>query len=900
MTRAPLLPPALAFLAAVAADAHGLAAPACALAVPACALRSTRVVAAFALAGLLCAAWRGHPAQILAESRTVRVAGTVVGDVRAENGYTAPLALDSGLDRLGGGFGAGLVVRAVLREAVVPGERVVVRGRLVPLDEARNPGEPSPRAIGLAEGLAGELIGQRVIARAPPDPRDVRAWAARLRAVLSGRLRTVVREPEATLVAGALWGERGTLPRGLRDDFQATGTVHVLVTAGLHLGVVAAVVLALLRLCRVPRIAASLAALPPVVAYAWLSGGHLPSQRAAVMVCVALLARACGARLLSWNALALAALVVAALWPAAVGSVSFALSFSCVAAIGLFARPLGRTLERAALPERVREALALTAATQLGVWPLSAATFGLLAPYALAANAVVVPATALAMLFGGAALALAGVPLLGSVAAALASWDVDAIVRVVSGVAALPGARVSVAPPPALAVVGYDAAALAAAWLIARRPDRPRLAAVVLALASAAVLLTALRPPNGKLTITMLDVGQGDGIVVRTPRGHTILIDSGGRLEHGPNVGGASPAEAVGERVVLGYLRREGVRELALLVNTHPHGDHVGGCAPVVRALRVEAIADSGQSYGGRAFLDCLRAARERGVPVRVVRAGMRWTSDDGVRLDVLAPSDPPIADGRDDVNENSVVLRLGYARGGRTFRALFTGDAGEASEMRLLASGADVRADVLKVGHHGSRFASGSAFLARVRPALALISVGRHNSFGHPAPATLERLRAAGARAYRTDACGAVVVSVSSDVRSRTTIGCEPSAAGSPVVPTRSLRSRTSACSAGTRRHAATEHRRPDRQLDVPQSPERSRPVDRVRRPRVRARNDRDRAGADGCVRGPHLRPGLGTAPERCDRLRQPLERALPGPRRRGRRGVDLRLQRLRRAAVA
>ena len=687
MSRAPLLLPALAFLAAVVADAHGLALPAGSLVVLAGAVRRTRAIAAFALAGLFCAAWLGHPPLILAETHTVRVAGTVVGDVQTENGYAAPLALDGGL-----------VVRARLREAVAPGDQVVVRGRLVPFDEARNPGEASPRAIGLAEGLAGELVGQRVIARAPPDPRDARAWAARARATLSRRLRAVVREPEATVLAGALWGERGMLPRALRDDFQATGTVHVLVTAGFHLGVVAAVVLALLRAVRVPRIAASLAAMPPVVAYAWLSGGHLPSQRAAVMVCVALLARACGARLLSWNALALAALAVAALWPAAVGSVSFALSFSCVAAIGLFARPLARALERVrlpgriALPERVREALALTGATQLGVWPLSAATFGLLAPYTIVANAVVVPATALAMLTGGPALALAGVPLLGTVTAALTTWDVDAMLRVVDAVAALPGARVFVAPPPMLAIVGYDGAAILAAWLIAYQP---RWAAAVLLLASVAVLLTTLRLPDGKLTIVMLDVGQGDGIVVRTPRGHTILIDSGGRLERGPNVGGASPAEVVGERVVLGYLRREGVREVALLVNTHPHGDHVGGCAPVVRALRVDAIADSGQRYAGRAFVDCLRAAHDRGVPVRVVRTGTRWATDDGVTLDVLSPSDPPIADGRDDVNENSIVLRLSYAHDGRVFRALFTGDAGEASEARLIASGVDLHAEV-------------------------------------------------------------------------------------------------------------------------------------------------------------------------------------------------------------
>jgi competence protein ComEC len=183
-----------------------------------------------------------------------------------------------------------------------------------------------------------------------------------------------------------------------------------------------------------------------------------------------------------------------------------------------------------------------------------------------------------------------------------------------------------------------------------------------------------------------------------------------------------------------------------------------------VRALQVDAIADSGQQYGGRAYVDCLAAARERGVPVRVVRAGMRWQTDDGVVLDVLAPSEPFLVDTGDDVNENSIVLRLSYRLpDGQTYRALFTGDAGEGSEARLLARGADLRADLLKVGHHGSRWATTNAFLAAVQPRLALISVGRHNSFGHPSPETLSRLSAAGVTVYRTDRCDAIRVTVDS-----------------------------------------------------------------------------------------------------------------------------------------
>ncbi|HEY6233888.1 MAG TPA: ComEC/Rec2 family competence protein, partial [Candidatus Elarobacter sp.] len=388
------------------------------------------------------------------------------------------------------------------------------------------------------------------------------------------------------------------------------------------------------------------------------------------------------------------------------------------------------------------------------VWPLSAATFGVVAPYAVLANVVVVPATGIAMIAGIAAIAFAQVPVLGRFAATIAAWDVDAILRAVTAVAALPGARVWVAPPPALAIVVYDVVAVIAALVLRRNP---RLAMALIAVGSASVLVTTLRLPDGRLTVTMLDVGQGDAIVVRTPRGHTILVDSGGRLERGPGADGRSPAELVGERVVLAYLKRQGIRRVDLLLNTHPHGDHVGGFAPIARALGVDAIADSGQAYGGRAFNDGLREATARHVPVHVARCGDRWATDDGVTLSVLSPCGALFADGKNDVNENSVIVMLTY----RDFRMLFMGDAGFQAERRLLESGIDVRADVFKVGHHGSAYASGRDFLDAVRARVALISDGRHNTFGHPAPSTLATLQHAGVRAYRTDRCGAITVHV-------------------------------------------------------------------------------------------------------------------------------------------
>jgi beta-lactamase superfamily II metal-dependent hydrolase len=213
--------------------------------------------------------------------------------------------------------------------------------------------------------------------------------------------------------------------------------------------------------------------------------------------------------------------------------------------------------------------------------------------------------------------------------------------------------------------------------------------------------------------------------------------------------------------------------------------------------MPVTMIFDSGQTYSGRAYRDRIASAHTHNVPIIVARRGMQWRSGDGVTLDVLAPSLPFLADTGDDVNENSIVVMLrAQTSRDQTFCELFMGDAGEASEARLLApchpeqrrgaaedmtggnpstllgltrgtlatirapaSTCDdgLRADVVKVGHHGSRYASTPVFVAAVKPPIAIISVGRHNTFGHPAPATIDAWQNAGAQVRRTDRCGAI-----------------------------------------------------------------------------------------------------------------------------------------------
>jgi competence protein ComEC len=449
--------------------------------------------------------------------------------------------------------------------------------------------------------------------------------------------------------------------------------------------------------------------------------------------------------------LSIAAIVVAWLRPLSVASASFALSFSCVGAIFACAGPIDRWLEaRVTFPERIREALTLTLATQIGTWPLSAATFLQFAPYAPLANFAIVPCVPFTMALGVAQLALSWCAPLAQAFANLNSWLIAWMLGVVQTVSALPFAVIPMTPPPAWCIALYDAAILAMPALWKRNGQTLAIAALSL---SVVFVLWPPRFDDSRLRITALDVGQADAIVIQTPRGHTLLVDAGGRLERGAR-GEDSVAERVGERVVVPFLLRHGIHGVDALILSHPHGDHAGGVAPVLRHLRVAQFDDGDQRYSGHAYQDALATARAEGVPIVATRAGMRWLTDDGVALTFVGPSLPFIG-GRNAINSNSVAFVLEY----RKFRMLFTGDAGSESEARFLDEGIDLHADVLKVGHHGSAYGSSQAFIEAVHPRYAIISVGRHNLFGHPAPSTLQTLQRFGATIYRTDESGAITV---------------------------------------------------------------------------------------------------------------------------------------------
>jgi len=246
--------------------------------------------------------------------------------------------------------------------------------------------------------------------------------------------------------------------------------------------------------------------------------------------------------------------------------------------------------------------------------------------------------------------------------------------------------------------------------------------------------------PTGRLRIDFLDVGQGDAALVTSPAGKTVLID-GGLPEAGDTV--------------VAFLDEHRIGRLDLVFLTHRHADHLGGLRAVVDKHGTRMFLDAPYPHDIQEYQRLLVSLDRQHVPVRQAIRGRTIDLGGGARLTLLGPPEPPLTDTRSDVNANSVVSRIDFGK----FGILFAADAEAQTERWLLDNQSNLRAAVLKVAHHGSRYASTPKFLQAVQPLVAVVSVGAGNEYHHPDPQTIGRLERMGARIFRTDIDGPIAI---------------------------------------------------------------------------------------------------------------------------------------------
>ncbi len=635
-------------------------------------------------------------------------------------------------------------VDAVIRLADHPSGRGMARGTVV---RARSGcGGPVMLRFASGEMPSGAALSIRG-SFLPPNMIRVREYQVlnaapgiryRLRDAVGRRIEQLY-GARAPLVEALVLGRRGDVDLGIRRAFADAGLAHLLAISGLHVGLLAGWMALLARRLSTPARAWSWAAAGTWL-YVIILGFPAPATRAASFITLHAVARLRQRHPGPESVLAVAAMVVLTVDPDAIRSVGAWLSVTAVWGTGVAHRALG-THARHPVASLLTASVGATVATA----PITALVFGAVAPVGIVTNLVAVPLAGVAVP-GVFASLFAGEILAGGAGAALATLE-----RVAEWGARVPGGHLAGTAGAAMAAP-WTVALLFCAWVVHRRPAWRLIGLRLLGLLAVVVWVPVVtgqvqhRERHTGLAIYMLDVGQGDAILMRTPRGRWVVVDAGPRM-------GRSDA---GRSVVLPFLRRHGARSLDLIVVSHGDADHLGGVPALLEALPTRLVLDPGQALGSRLFSEYHGA---------LVRWADEWaaarTGDtiivDGVEIAVLHPS-ASWAAREARPNENSVVVAVRYGE----FDALLTGDIGWPAESALVASGrARGPVELLKVAHHGSAGGTYDAWLDAVRPRMAIVSAGRGNRFGHPAPAVVRRLEDRGIPLFRTDRHGTVTIRV-------------------------------------------------------------------------------------------------------------------------------------------
>ena len=446
------------------------------------------------------------------------------------------------------------------------------------------------------------------------------------------------------------------------------------------------------------------------------------------------------------SAAALAGIFLLWQYPLLLWQSGFQLSFLAVLAVGWL-------LPQLEMPKNIRASFAIqwmtlpVLAVMNGIAPLGAV---LLNALVLPLSGVVLGTAAVGGLTGALAWLMSGLPaavIPGIVAhvCLMPARGILAVYRMAASCAVrLPGYLWVTGMPAAWQIMLYYGCILVWAWGKGRYKRFPAFAGLAAAVLLSLCCLHRL-PFTAELQITALDVGQGDSLFIRAPEGD-MLIDAG-----------SSSADSVGIRRVLPFLRSQGTARLEVLLLTHADSDHYNAMADLLRdpALSVGALGMTQTAARDPEIADILQAAEEKGIPVRIVTAGDAWQLGN-VRITCLYPTPEEERQfAEDNKNETSLVIRLEQG----SFSALFTGDLGEEGEKVWMEREKIAEADVLKAGHHGSRYASTAPFLQEVSPEFVIFSCGKHNRYGHPHPDTVARVRRVGARTASTAESGAVTI---------------------------------------------------------------------------------------------------------------------------------------------
>jgi len=587
-------------------------------------------------------------------------------------------------------------------------------------------------------------------------------WVYSLRNNLSQTLASVLPEPQASLAQGIVLGIRGNIPPPVKEAFTHSGTAHILAISGLHLSIVAGIMLSLgIWLFGRRRYTYIWLAIGTIWLYALLTGMRPPVLRAAIMVSLFLATDLLGRQRSGMTSLAFAAAVMIGITPPILWNASFQLTFLAMAGLIFLAPPFqatGRKAVKATLGEEgpsvsisnfITDSFSITLAAIVAVWPIIAFYFGIVSFVTPLATFLALPALPGIIITGA---LTGGVGLFALPVAQVIAWLVwlfaSYMLLVVNGFATLPLSFTEMDSVDTTLIGVYYLVLVTAIYLTShqqklvklmpqttdwlksaiskstntasRLPMKwvipPLLVLAILASVAAATM------PDDKLHVNILDVGEGDAILISQGSQQT-LID-----------GGPDPNKICLE---LGKEMPFWDRTIELVVLTHPEADHITGLVEVLQRYQVEQVMESSRENDTEIYREWQKLIEENRIKQIITQAGQQIDLGHGITMGVLHPQEELLEDTGSELNNNSIVLHL--VKGKVSF--LLTGDIEQEAEFELIARRAHLRSTMLKVAHHGSDTSTTPEFLAVVNPQLAVISAGENNPFGHPSHEVINRV---------------------------------------------------------------------------------------------------------------------------------------------------------------
>jgi len=665
------------------------------------------------------------------------------------------------------------------------GRELIFEGILTQPKGVRNPGGFDYRRY-LAQKGVGATIFSYAYAIEPGEGKKgnflVQA-GLRIRKQIIYVIENSLPHQQAGLMNGMLIGYKEGLSEEVQEAFSNAGLSHIMAVSGANVAFLLLPLAFLLKLLRIRKLFANLFLIAFLTLFVFVTGFEPSVLRAVFMASILLIAEILYREPDTYAAIALSCMILLVISPCMLFNIGFQLSYGATLSIVMLykniknlitghfhCKPDQRKIDsksrndtaRTILPGWITEILAATLAAQLGVLPVTLLYFNKISLVAIITNLLAVPMLELITILGSLMALLGQFSLvISQVIGYLNSVFLSAVLYITKFATGVPFAVVTIVTPPLILAVAYYIVVWFLLWYkpLKNIVIKSRHIAVILSAAAIFVLAVGLQPTQ--MEVVFLDVGQGDSSFIRTYSGETVLIDGGGSSN-------PQQISKIGETVVLPFLLDMGVSKLDAVIASHPHSDHTQGLCDVLKQMKVNRLVlPSLEDESG--FADLIQVAEVRNIPVS------RCSENDTIRLDdktcfqVLSPEINCSVD-KDSLNNTSLVLKLIY---GQT-SVLFTGDAEAEVEEKLVAKASPasedaisvlstdvasfLSADVIKIAHHGSISSTGKAFLERVNPQAAIISVGKNN-FGHPSQVTLDLLERCNVNYFRTDECGAVIL---------------------------------------------------------------------------------------------------------------------------------------------